>query len=524
MSACVCMNDAEFKTLTMVLKSHRDKVVLAYRAEIARRHLLGFTEYTYPQYRAEPVHRLIADYLMKVVSGEIDRLMVFTPPQVGKSELVSVRLPAYWLGVHPDWSVILTSYGASLAEHKSRQARDLVDSIEYRHVFPHISTTKSSRAVNAWGIDDHLGSVIAAGVGGGITGHGAHLGILDDPVENWEQAQSQTMRDRVWDWYRSTFRTRIREGGRIVLVMTRWHQDDLAGQLLREGGEDWTVVRLPALAETQEERDENNRYLGLPIGQPDPLGRQPGETLAPLRFSLETMLKTREEVGSIIWSCMYQGVPRAAEGNLFKREWFTKFVDAAPAQAWRVRYWDKAGTEGGGAFSSGVLMAKTAERMFYVEDVVRGQWSALDREAVIRQTAELDRQKHGDSVQIWVEQEGGSGGKESAENTIRNLAGFAVRADHVTGDKVTRSYPFQAQCEAGNVRLVRGPWNYVYIDELTAFPNGRYKDQVDASSGAFNKLALLQVTEAPLPVVETHTFWEEAARAESDEPWTPRMV
>lgn len=208
---------------------------------------------------------------------------------------------------------------------------------------------------------------------------------------------------------------------------------------------------------------------------------------------------------------------------MFKREWFTQFVDAAPVEAFRVRYWDKAGTQGGGKFSSGMLMAKTPFGIYYVEDVTRGQWSAKEREDVIKQTAELDRIRYGNTVHIWHEQEGGSGGKESAENTNRNLAGYIVHADHVTGDKVTRSYPYQAQCEAGNVRLVRGAWNQAYIDELTGFPNGAFSDQVDSSSGAFNKLAPMEVEEAPEPVIETHTFGGGPKRDDSGEPWAPRM-
>ena len=412
--------------------------------------------------------------------------MIFAPPQHGKSELVSVRLPAYWLGVRPDDPVIITSYAASLAEDKSRQARQVVESREYSEVFPGVTTRRDSRAVGLWRILGRRGVVVAAGVGGPITGHGAMLGIIDDPFENWAQAQSQTVRDHVWDWYRSTFRTRIWEKGAIVLIMSRWHEDDLAGRLLSDQADQWTVIRLPAIAETQEERDENNRRLGLPAGLADPLGRKPGEPLCPRRFSLEALTQIKRDVGPVAWAAEYQGVPRTPEGNLFRREWF-EVVGAAPQEAQRVRYWDKAGTTGGGAYTAGVLMARDRDGVFYVEDVVRGQWSALERERVIRQTAELDRERYG-RVATWIEQEPGSGGKESAEATLRSLAGFPAYAEHVTGSKETRAEPFRAQCEARNVRLVRGAWNAGYLDELATWPNG-YKDQVDASAGVFNKLA-----------------------------------
>lgn len=429
----------------------------------------------------------MASYLERVVKGEIERLMIFAPPQHGKSELVSVRLPAFWLAHRPDDPVIMTSYGASLAYAKSRDGRAVVESPAYQILFEGIETDRTSRAVDQWRLTGHRGGLVAAGVGGPITGHGAALGIIDDPIENWAQAQSQTIRDKIWDWWRSTFRTRVWEGGAVILEMTRWHEDDLAGRLLREHSGEWVVLRLPALAETQAERDDNDERLGLPTGQKDPLDREPGQALCPYRFSIETLMEIKESVGSQVWAALYQGVPRAPEGNRFKRAWF-KIVDAAPAEARRVRYWDKAGTEGEGAYTAGVLMSVTEEKKWFVEDVVRGQWSAGHREAVIKQVAQLDRDNRG-HVRIWVEQEPGSGGKESAEATIRNLSGFSVHADRVTGDKDVRLEPFAAQCEAGNVFLVRGSWNGAYIEELCSVPTGTYRDQSDASAGAFNKMA-----------------------------------
>jgi predicted phage terminase large subunit-like protein len=454
----------------------------------ARASLLGFTRHTFPQYRADPAHALLADALDAVVAGELQRLMVFAPPQHGKSELASVRLPACWLGRRPDDPVILCSYAASLAESKSRQARRVVESEEFAALFPGIRTRRDSRAVNHWELDGRRGSLLAVGVGGPVTGHGGLLGIVDDPLENWEQAQSQTIRDKLWEWYRTTFRTRIWEGGSIVIVTTRWHEDDLCGRLLAERRGDWSVLRLPALAETAAERDRAHERLGLPTGQADPLGREPGEPLCPSRFSRAALEQLRRDVGSLAWAGQYQGVPTAPEGNRFKRAWFP-LVDSLPGTAQRVRYWDKAGTAGGGDYTAGVLLAK-ANGVFYVEDVVRGQWSAHEREQVLLRTARRDAQ--GGRVTIWVEAEGGSGGKESAEATVRNLAGFAVKTEHPTGSKEVRAEPFAAQAEAGNVRVVRAGWNADYLDELTAFPNGRHDDQVDASSGAFNKLAVVK--------------------------------
>jgi predicted phage terminase large subunit-like protein len=451
---------------------------------------LHFTNLTFPGYRAEAAHKLIASHLDRVVSGEVKRLMIFAPPQHGKSELVSVRFPACWLGRRPDDPVILASYGASLAEAKSRGARQIVESDEYGLIFPGLTTRSDSRAVDRWELaDPHRGSLLAVGVGGPILGHGARLGLIDDPFENWEQVQSQVMRDKVWDWWRTTFRTRIWEGGAIVLVMTRWHEDDLAGRLLAEQANRWTVLRLPAIAETQEGRDANDRYLHLATGKPDPIGRKEGEALCPLRFSRSTLEEIRTDVGSIAWGAEYQGVPRAPEGNRFKRHWFDKIVPAAPIKARRVRYWDKAATEDGGARSAGVLMAMAEDKTVYIENALYGHWSAGHRDQVMRQAAEVDARRYRNSVQIWTEQEPGSGGKESAQNSARLLTGFPVHADKVTGDKDVRMEPFAAQAEAGNVMLVRGAWNGDWLEEICSLPNGRLRDLADATAGAYNKLA-----------------------------------
>lgn len=207
---------------------------------------------------------------------------------------------------------------------------------------------------------------------------------------------------------------------------------------------------------------------------------------------------------------------RASAGKVFNRAWFD-IVEAAPRRAKRVRYWDKAGTEGGGKRTAGVLIAE-ADGVFYIEDSVTGHWSAHNREKVIRQTAEFD----GIEVDVWVEQEPGSGGKESAENTISNLAGYTIRKDKVTGNKIVRSGPLSAQAEAGNVKLVRGPWNEEFLTEAHAYEEGaKFLDQIDAAAGAFNKLArgtksvaLVKATDKPGSGIRPEVAVAEAKRAQ----------
>jgi len=404
--------------------------------------------------------------LDRVTSGEVDRLMLFLPPRHGKTELVTVRYPVWRMECNPAETVIVGAYNKLLAGSFSRKARRIAQE--------RLDLDDDRQAVDEW--QTVQGGIFrAAGVGSGVTGTGAGLIVIDDPVKSREEANSPAYRERVWNWYRDDLYTRLEPGGAIILIMTRWHEDDLAGRILAsEDTPNWTVVKLPALAE------EN-----------DPLGRQPGAALWPARFDETDLERSRTVLGTQSFTALYQQRPTALEGGLFKRSWF-EIVNTAPAQIRRLRYWDKAGTDLDGDYTAGVLMAMDGDGLYCVADVVRGQWSALERERVIRQTAEMD----GRNVPIWLEQEPGSGGKESAQATIRSLAGWPVRAERVTGDKLSRAQPFAAQAEARNIKLVRGPWNAAYLDELTMFPNGRHDDQVDASSGAFAKLSRPLMREA----------------------------
>lgn len=423
----------------------------------------------------------LANVLLRVANNELKRVMIFMPPRHSKSETVSRLFSAFYLKNFPQRFVGLNCYAAELAYTLSRASRDNFKQANGE-------TKNDADAVKHWETS-HGGGCWAAGVGGAITGKGFHLGIIDDPVKNAEDAASEIIQAKHQDWYSSTFYTRAEPDAAIVIIQTRWHENDLSGWLLsQEGNEDdeperWHIVDFTAI---KEDLDETQFPATCTI-EKDP--RKTGEALCPERYNVDKLNKTRKRIGSYYWAALYQQRPKPREGNMFKRDWFD-VVDHAPqnATAW-IRYWDKAGTEGGtGAKTAGVLMSYAAP-YWYIENVIAGRWSALERENTIKQTAVSD----GKRATVWVEQEPGSGGKESAEATIRNLAGYTVRAERPTGDKVTRAEPFAAQCEARNVKLVRGDWNYSYLDELTAFPNGATKDKVDASSGAFNKLALPSV-------------------------------
>ncbi len=484
--------------LTWLTPREREEIDLLLRGnylELARRRILYFTTYTMPGFQRSWHHDLMADYLDRFASGEIKRLIISEPPRHTKSEFVSRRLPAFLLGQNPDAAIIAASYGAGLAKRMNRDVQRIMLEESYREVFPNTQLPRANvrasenteylRNSEMFEIVEYTGVYRGSGVGGSITGMGMNFGIIDDPLKKRKDANSPVIRQASWEWYTSTFRTRLAPGGGILITMTRWHEDDLVGRLLElqetdPDADQWELLTLPAVAEW------SDKYP-----RPDYDPREEGEPLWPDRYDAEWMARTKASLGGdngYDWNSLYQQRPRPPAGGMFPRDKFT-IVAAAPYNADRVRYWDKAGSDGKGDWTVGVLMARATTGRFYVEDVVRGQWEAAERERIIRQVAELDSQRPTLSMRIWHEQEGGSGGKESAQATNRNLAGFNVYSEPVTGNKATRAEPFAAQVQGGNVDLVKGAWNARYIEELGGFPFAKNDDQVDASSGAFNKLS-----------------------------------
>jgi predicted phage terminase large subunit-like protein len=420
----------------------------------------AWNERVQPAWRWDWPHlALLQETLEQVTAGTIRKLIIQMPPRHGKSETATVRYPVYRLLDEPTTRVIVGAYNVTLAAKFGRKARAIAQ-------LNGVPLSDERAAAEDWETAAG-GGVRAVGVGSGVTGHGGDLIIIDDPVKSREEAESATYREKVWSWYTDDLYTRREPGAAMILIMTRWHSDDLAGRILAsEDGPNWTVLSLPALAE------EN-----------DPLGRPEGSALCPDRYDETALADIRLAMGEYGFSALYQQRPRPREGNMFPRDKAT-IVDALPAGLRQVRYWDKGGTQGGGDPTSGVRMGWDGQHV-YVIDLRRGQLEAYRRNALMKQTADLEP-----GVAQRVEQEPGSGGKESAETSVRLLAGHAITVDRPSGDKVVRADPFAAQWQAGNVRLLRGPWNREYLDELEQFPTGKHDDCVDASSGAFNYLTL----------------------------------
>ena len=497
----------------MALTIERAKQELrARQLQAARDSLLEFTKLTNPNFKAGWSHKIIAYYLEKYWRGEIN-LILSLPPRHSKSELASRNLPAWGFGHNPDYEIISCSYADSLASRMNRDCQRIIESDIYREIFPNtrIQDLRKNFQGNPILDDDgeeitvtgnHLknnsifqivgrrGVYRSAGVGGGITGMGFERGLIDDPFKDAKDAKSATIRESVWEWYGSVFYTRKTPTAKICVIMTRWHEDDLAGKLVESMGErdsdQYTVLNLPAICDNPNEVDAAVlAELGL-----DP--RKVGDPLDGNRYDVGMLNKIRLTIGEKAWNALYQGKPSPDEGELFKVAQI-KVLPAIPPNITKwVRYWDKAGTEGGkGAQTAGALVGITSENWVVLADVISGRWAAPEREKIIKQTAQLDGKK----VTVWVEQEPGSGGKESAENTVRNLQGFTCKIEKVTGDKVTRAEPLSCQVEIGNFYVVEGEYLHGqegFMNQVKMFPNGKLKDMIDAAGGAYNKLTTNQ--------------------------------
>jgi predicted phage terminase large subunit-like protein len=461
-----------------------------------------FVSLVKPSYQWHRHCEVLAEVLQQVADNQLKRVMVFMPPRHGKSELASRLFPAYFLYRHPHRFVGLASYSQGLANTLSRAAKaNYLLGLE--RAGGGVALNKGARAVKQWETDSG-GGFWCTGVGGEATGKGFHVGIIDDPLKNSEQAASEAIREKQKEWYSSTWYTREQPttadpfDAAFVLVLTRWHEDDLAGWQISEEiaaakdpeesqPERWHIVSFPAIAE-----ESPAEFPETCTVEPD--WREPGQELAPTLRPLAKLLKIAKRVGEYVWGALFQQRPRAKDGSAFLRAWFEdNLEDAAPLDADYVRYWDKAASRKKGAdWTAGVLMCRCRKTgLFYVVHVLRGRWATHERDQHIRSQAFEDASRYGDEVYVRLEREGGSSGMDSALAAVANLVGFLADTESPSGPKEVRFDGFAAQAKAGNVRFVRGAWNRDYVEELTALWNGAHDDQADGTSGAFNFLARL---------------------------------
>lgn len=447
---------------------------------LAKNSLSFFLEYeSFGTWQAARHLELLCSKLEAVERGEITRLMVFMPPRHGKSEVVSKKFPAWYIGKNPEKEMIVSSYAADLSFDFSKIAKNTLT--DWGHLFG----VEVEGAVGRWGIKGKRGGLAAAGVGGPITGRGAHVAVIDDPFKNWQEAASPVVRESVFNWYRSTLRTRLAPGGAIILVMTRWHEDDLAGKLIKEAqadGEQWEVINLPAEAE------EN-----------DVLGRKPGEFLWTERFSKQEYKDTKKALGTRLWTALYQQHPTPDEGTVLKREWW-QYYKAAPAafdeiiQSWDCTFKD--------AESSDYVVGQVWGRIGankYLFDQTRGKMNIT---ATIQAIRNMSAKWPQATAKIVEDKANGPAVIQLLKGEVPGL--IPVNPE---GGKIVRAQAVAPQIEAGNVFIPDpsiAPWINDFVEETAVFPNGAHDDQVDAMSQALARF------------LNAYSAWEDYLKGEYD--------
>lgn len=391
--------------------------------------------------------------LEAVERDEIDRLMIFMPPRHGKSELASRRFPARYLGKHPRRQIIAASYNSDLATDFGRDVRNIVGSPEYGEVFPGVGLRPDSKAADRMNTN-HGGVYIAAGVGTASTGRGAHLGLIDDPFKDRADADSELQRERVWSWYRSTFFTRLMPGGAIVLIQTRWHEDDLAGRLLEqdgriEDGGEWHVLDLPAIGDD-------------------------GKALWPEWYDLPALERIKRTIGPREWSALYMQRPQPDEGTFFQRDWFATW-GVRPTNLRIYGTSDYAVTDGGGDYTVLRIWGIDPEGVIYRLGGWRGQTTS---DKWIEEQIGLTRDF---KPVCWFGEAG------VIQKAVEPMLRRRMQEERVfcrlewlpsIADKPTRARGFQSRAAMGAVKFEPN----ADLSEFLSFPAGKHDDEVDNAS------------------------------------------
>lgn len=490
-----------------------DFEIEALSRELARKDLMEYATYLLPWFKPAAHHRLVATYLQEVVRyveteglEGIGRLIISLPPRTGKTEEVSKILPSWFLGKLPDKRVALIDYGADLAEEDSKAVRDYVMNPRYAAIFGAMSVMDTPVEINPdasskakWDLaKPYRGGVIATGIGGALTGFGAHLMVIGDPYKSREDAESVIYRRKVMSWYKSVAYQRMEKGGAIIITHTRWHPEDLAGELIKAmvsddpDAEQWTVLTLPSLAydldvypKTEaEQRELMLRGIYLPIGG-DLLGRAPGEPLWPEKFDLKSLKAKQTVVDDVDWMSLDQQMPISESGEMFAEGQFD-IVDTVPEKLQWFAYTDLALGKSKLSDMNGCLIgAIDSKGDEYWRDLIHVR--ALDEFKAQLKMSMLAEENKG---VIWFIESTGFQYVEFKEfMEDPDLAGVTIFETYPTKDKVMRARPVQSRARAGKIKLLRAPWNKELIRQFVAFPRGRHDDLVDVGSGVNEMIA-----------------------------------
>lgn len=489
--------------------------------EGASEHLTDFCCYVdtaaAKQYRAKHL-RYLAGRLEAVERGEVKRLMIFMPPRHWKSSLTSEKFAAWFLGRNPKKSIISTSHSGDLCKEFSRNIRDMIaTNPRWEAVFPNVRLQRKSRSVVNWALMGAYRSTYrAAGVGGGITGRGADLILIDDPVADHTAVATKNLRDKLYTWYQMKLRNRLEPGGAIILIMTRWHEDDLAGRLIEAmntgEGEEWEIICLPAVAEpgyaypwTEEARaarqdtplaeepsDPESPTLTVSpsiIREIDEIGRSEGEPLWPERWDLKSLRLLQKASGPRAWAALFQQRPRPDGGSVLDSSKLIRIAaDKVPPLIRQCRNWDLAFSEpGGGDRMVGAKLGVDRKRNVYILHikVLEGRWPV--NKPKILQTAEDD----GLQCVVSIEANGTQVGYYQDIHDDIRMKGYRVIKFKPTGTKEMRASVWGSKLEDAFVYVVKAGWNQMFFDEMDGFPNGEHDDQIDGVSGGWEHLMTL---------------------------------
>ncbi len=494
------LNDRELDIVNQALKNP----VASIRG-IIKNNLYEFERYFWSEYSRDEfkpnwhIKDVICPELEKVARRVADNrpkeydLIFNVPPGTTKTATVSILFPI-WCWVNWFWMRFITSsHSSPLSLESAEYSRDVIRSEKFKQIFPELAIKQNKDTKSNFRVVKNVGGAWVAGGGrvstsvtAKIMGFHSHITIPDDLIDP-EGAISEAVVKKA-NSHLDVLSTRKvdKEVSVMVMIAQRLTPNDPPGYLLKKKKEKIRLISLPGEIRTQLKGASFKKYL-----HPPELAKYYKDGLLdPKRMSWKVLKEMQADLGQFGYAAQVGQYPLLAGAGMFEVDLLV-IIQRIPHETLIgsiVRYWDKAGTEGGGAFTAGVKMCRLIDGKFLILDVKRGQWGTSKREDVIKATTEAD----GGQVRAYVEQEPGSGGKESAEGTIKNLAGYTVEADSPTGNKVYRADPYSVQVNAGNVQMLLGDWNEAYVDEMRDFPASTYKDQADASSGAFSKLAGLR--------------------------------
>lgn len=462
------------------------KIELAKR-ELARRSLSNFILYTYPEYEMGVFHKYLCDIIDKfiedILAGKTPRLIVTAPPRHGKSEILSRRLPAYILGKYPDLSIINTSYSADLASRMNLDVQKIMEDRLYTNIFPNIKLPKKGsgmkRDSEMFEIIGGKGGLRSAGVGGGITGMGAHLFLIDDPVKDAKEASSETIQKNIVEWFNTTAYTRLMPKNGLIIIMTRWHLNDLVGHLLEQqnkagyDGQRFELINFPAIAK------EDEYINGV-------LFRKKGQALHPERYSLEQLNFTRKQVGEYTWNALYQQSPVPSGGGIFKQDWFRYYKNEETPLfdkmviSWDMTFKDTAQSD----FVVGQVWGRSKAN-FYLLEEIRFQGGFVDtKDAVVS----LHKKYPQITTTLIEDKANGSAIIDSLKEVVYGIIPVTPGES-----KIARAESVSDLFRAGNVYIpypYECQWINEYIDELTKFPFAKNDDRVDATTQALNYITV----------------------------------